>query len=238
MNAAEEPRADDHTFRIALARRILAREGCDTGIAQHVSERSDSGLVWVSPLEFGECCRPEDVAAFDLDGSMSGNDAARAAAYAADYVQLYRRRPDVRAVVHSHSFWAMVLCAQGDEIGMYNSTASLLYGRQVTWTDPIGPGRSRAERLADAIGDREILLMKNHGVVIASPSLERAVVLACVVEQQARLHLEASSRGSTEMTHEHLMSTKDAHERVYVEQSWAAHIRRLRRTDPGFFGGA
>ncbi len=231
----EQVRPDDSAFRVALARRILAREGCDTGIAQHVSERDDAGVVWVSPLEFGECCEPGDVAAFSPDGSITGGDAEQAAAYASDYVELYRRRSDVRAVVHSHSFWAMVLCARGEQIGMYNSTASLLYDRQVTWCDPMDRDRPRGERLADAIGDREILLMKNHGVVIASDSLERATVLACVVEQQAHLHLEASARGATEMTDVHLRATKVPHDRVYVGQSWSAHVRRMRRLDPDFF---
>ncbi len=230
---------DECSFRVAMARRILAREGCDTGIAQHVSERDDAGRIWVSPLEFGECCRPDDVAAFgldsSLDGSLDGVDAERAAGYASDYIELYRRRNDVRAVVHSHSFWAMVLCARGEQIGMYNSTASLLYDRQVTWADPIDPDRSRGQRLADALGDREILLMKHHGVVIASASLERATVLACVVEQQARLHLEASGRGATEMSDDHLRSTKDAHDRAYIGHSRSAHVRRLRALDPGFF---
>ena len=218
-----------------MARRILAREGCDTGIAQHVSERDDAGRIWVSPLEFGECCRPDDVAAFNLDGTLGDDDAERAAGYASDYIELYRRRSDVRAVVHSHSFWAMVLCARGERIGMYNSTASMLYDRQVTWADPIDPDRSRGQRLADALGDREILLMKHHGVVIASASLERAAVLACVVEQQARLHLEASSRGADEMSDDHLRSTKAAHDRAYVGHSWSAHVRRLRELDPDFF---
>lgn len=235
MNAAGEARSGESAFRVALARRILAREGCDTGIAQHVSERDATDTVWVSPLEFGECCRPDDVAPFRLDGSPGEADAARAASYAADYVELYRRRPDVRAVIHSHSFWAMVLCARGEQIGMYNSTATLLYDRQVTWSDPIDRARSRGERLADAIGDREILLMQHHGVVIASASLERATVLACVVEQQARLHLEASARGATEMADEHLRATKAAHDRAYVGLSWSAHVSRLQQTDPEFF---
>lgn len=222
-------------LRVAMARRVLAREGCDTGIAQHVSERDDNDLVWVSPLEFGEICRAEDVAAFALDGSADGSNSRDARRYAADYIELYRRRSDVRAVVHAHSFWVMVLCALGQEIGMYNSTASLLHERQVTWSDQIDPDRTRGERVADALGDREVLLMKNHGVVIASSSIERATVLACVVEQQARLHLEASERGADEMSPAHLRSTKAAHERAYVELSWAAHVRRLRHTDPDLF---
>lgn len=235
MNEPTPALLDECSFRVAMARRILALEGCDTGIAQHVSERDDADRVWVSPLGFGECCRPADVAAFGLAGSLDDARARRAAAYAADYIELYRRRRDVRSVVHSHSFWAMVLCARGEQIGMYNSTASLLYDRQVTWADPIDPQRSRGQRLADAMGDHEILLMKNHGVVIASASLERATVLACVVEQQARLHLEANGRGATEMTDEHLRSTKEAHERVYIGESWSAHVRRLRHIDPDFF---
>lgn len=103
---------DDAALRVAMARRIMARESCDTGIAQHVSERDESDRVWVSPLEFGECRRPENVCAFDLHGVPIDLNAEQAANCTSDYVEIYRRHLNVRAVLHSHSFWAMVLCSR------------------------------------------------------------------------------------------------------------------------------
>ncbi len=231
-------RIDDPRFRVAMARRMLYRSGCDTGIAQHVSERADgSDSFWVTALEHGDITTPGSVARFDFDRTMvePGADHDPPLEFAPDYIEIYQRRPDVRAVVHTHSFWAMVLCAVGEAVGMFNTTASLLAGRQVVWADDLSRERPRGQRVADALGECTVLLMRNHGLVVAAGSLEAATVLATVVEEQAHLHLEAKAHGATEMPEEHLRSTRAAHDRTYVQHTWAANVRRLRVTDPDLF---
>ena len=229
---------DDRRFRVAMARRMLFRHGCDTGIAQHVSERCEGeDAFWVTALEHGDMTTPQSVAKFDFSKMMiePGGDFEPALEYAPDYIEVYENRPDVTAVVHTHSFWAMVLCTLGETIGMFNTTASLLAGKQVAWADDLFDPQPRGKRIAAALGDCSVLLMRNHGLVVAAGSLEAATVLACVVEEQARLHLEASARGGVEMPPEHIRSTFKAHDRTYVQHTWAANVRRLRRTDPDLF---
>ncbi len=228
----------DRRLRVAMARRMLYRNGCDTGIAQHVSERCDGeDAFWVTALEHGDMTTPGSVAKFDFAKRLveGGDDTDPPLEYAPDYVEVYRRRPDVTAVVHTHSFWTMVLCATGSTIGMFNTTASLLHDRQVAWADELFDPMPRGERIAAALGESTILLMRNHGLVVAGRSLEEATVLACVVEEQAHLHLEATARGGTEMPVEHLRAMFKAHDRTYVRQTWAANVRRLRSTDPDLF---
>lgn len=229
---------DDIRFRVAMARRILHRNGCDTGIPQHVSERcADADEFWVTALDHGDTTTPGCVARFDFAKQLlePGDEHSPPLEYAPDYIEIYQRRPDVRAVVHTHSFWAMVLCAVGEPVGMFNTTASLLHERQAVWADDLDRQRPRDVRIADALGDATVLLMRNHGLVVAGQSLEEATVLAGVVEEQAHLHLEASRRGATELPLEHLRSTRTAHDATYVRQTWAADVRRLRRTDPDLF---
>jgi L-fuculose-phosphate aldolase len=231
-------RLDDPRFRVALARRMLFRAGCDTGIPQHVSERApEPGSFWVSALEHGDIATPASVARFGFDKRLldAGGDFDPPLEYAPDYIEIYEARPDVRAVVHTHSFWAMVLCTRGETIGMFNSTATQLAQEQVAWADDVRQPGPRGARIAAALGDKRVLLMRNHGLVVAAESLETAVVLACVVEEQARLHLEATARGGTEMPESQVRPTKRAHEGIYVRQTWAANVRRLRVTDPDLF---
>ncbi|MEO6122341.1 MAG: class II aldolase/adducin family protein [Ilumatobacteraceae bacterium] len=228
----------DRRFRVAMARRMLFRNGCDTGIAQHVSERCDGEeAFWVTALEHGDMTTPRSIAKFDFAKRMleSGEVLDPPLEYAPDYIEVYEDRPDVMAVVHTHSFWTMVLCTLGETIGMFNTTASLLADQQSAWADDLFDPRPRGRRIAEALGDRSILLMRNHGLVVAAGSLEAATVLACVVEEQARLHLEATARGGTEMPPEHIRSTFKAHDRTYVRHTWAANVRRLRVTDPDLF---
>ena len=228
----------DRRFRVAMARRMLFRNGCDTGIAQHVSERCvGEDAFWVTALEHGDMTTPGSIAKFDFAKQMlePGDVLDPPLEYAPDYIEVYENRPDVTAVVHTHSPWAMVLCTLGETIGMYNTTASLLAGRQVAWADDLFDPRPRGRRIAEALGDGSVLFMRNHGLVVAAPTLEAATVLACVVEEQARLHLEATARGGTEMPAEHIRSTFKAHDRTYVRQTWAANVRRLRVTDPDLF---
>jgi L-fuculose-phosphate aldolase len=57
-------------FEIAMSRRILAREGCESAVAGHVSVRSPGeDAFWVSPFEYFDESLPERVikASFDLD---------------------------------------------------------------------------------------------------------------------------------------------------------------------------
>jgi ribulose-5-phosphate 4-epimerase/fuculose-1-phosphate aldolase len=232
-------RVDDTRFRVAMARRMLYRNGCDTGIAQHVSERCrNEAAFWVTALEHGDMTTAGSVAKFDFAKQMiePGDAFDPPLEYAPDYVEIYAARADVMAVVHTHSFWTMVLCSLGSTVGMFNTTASLLHERQVAWADDLFHPDPRGKRIADALGDNTVLLMRNHGLVVAAPTLEAATVLSVVVEEQAHLHLEATARGGAEMPRKHLRSTFKAHDRTYVRQTWAANVRRLRVTDPDLFG--
>ncbi len=231
-------RLTDERFRVAMARRMLFRHGCDTGIAQHVSERCQGeDAFWVTALDHGAIATPGTVAKFDFSQTMlvAGDDTDPPLEFAPDYIEIYEARPDVNAVVHTHSPWTMILCTLGQTIGMYNTTASLLAGRQVAWADDLFDAAPRGKRIARALGDCAALFMANHGLVVAGRSLEEATVLACVVEEQARIHLEAAARGGREMPAEHIRATFKAHDRTYVRHTWAANVRLLRRTDPDLF---
>lgn len=220
-------------LRVAVAGRMLARNGCASGIASHVSWRDADGSCWVAPYGRLDLLEPAAVRRFGLDhwGPDDGGRSGAPSNYGLSYLDFYRARPDVRAVIHVHSANVMAMCTLREEIGFYNDSAVLLVDNQVLVRDS-SPTAGSARHLAQALGDRAVLLIENHGVVVVGTSLAQATVLACLVEAMAGLHLRARTLGGQPCAagrHERL---GPGYEAVYVGTTWAENLGALRRSDP------
>jgi L-fuculose-phosphate aldolase len=86
-----------------------------------------------------------------------------------------------------------------------------------------------------ALGSRRVLLIKNHGAVIASQSLENATIEALVLEQAARYHIEATAIGGTELPEAEVRRGREAYHKYFLPNMWEANLRRLRRSDADLF---
>ncbi len=229
--------ADQVRFDIAMARRILAREGCESAVAGHVSVRAPGeDAFWVSPFEYFDETLPERVikSSFDLRVLDGGWEPSPAIAFHAAF---YRRRPDVNCVIHTHSHHTMVLATTGRELGMYNDMASLFLDEQVVYVeDGVHPPVDGA-RMCDAVGDRHVLIVKNHGAIFLGDSLETTTVEAFTFEKCAHIQVEAEMIGGTPHMRAYVERSKQAYHTYYRPQMWAAAVRRLRRDDPALFAG-
>lgn len=101
---------------------------------------------------------------------------------------IYRARPDVHAIVHTHaphaqafSFLARPLAAQTEELGIF-------VGDDVPIAEyaPSGTGEL-ADNVARALGDRQAVLLARHGLISVGTSLDAAYGVNQIVERQARL---------------------------------------------------
>jgi L-fuculose-phosphate aldolase len=219
-------------FRIAAGRRMLYREGCDSNVSGHVSARADEGdRFWVTGFEYFDETLPENIAQLDFDLNVVQGEHALSPAVNF-HALIYRRRPDVRAIVHLHSHYISVLSSLGVTVGMYNVAAVLFLDEQVTYFDD---GHKPHTDVVDELGDRRVALMKNHGAIIASDSLEHAVIEAMTLEACARYHLECVAAGGTEILHDEVVGGKAMYRKYYLQQMWEANYRRLRTSDPDLF---
>jgi L-fuculose-phosphate aldolase len=223
---------DDIRFRIAAARRILARNGCESRVAGHVSARADGeDAFWVSPFEYFDETLPDHVVkvSFDqelLEGSWEPSPAIRF------HAAIYRARPDVRSVIHTHSHHVSVFVTTGRMIGMYNVVSVLFHDDQALHADDgSGPAVAPA-RIAEHLGDKRVLLIKNHGAIVASQSLERATIEACMLEAAAQYHIEAEAIGGTEFPEAEVVRGREKYHKHFLPLMWDANLRRLRRSDP------
>ena len=223
----------DLPFKIAAARRILHREGCDSSIGGHVSARADDedDAFWVTAFEYFDQTTPERVCKLGFDLAPRVGDLAFSPAVNF-HARIYETRPDVNAIVHLHSHYVTVLSSTGSTVGMYDVSAVLFHDEQATYFDD---GVKSHLEVVDALGDKRVVLMKNHGAIVASDSVEHAAIEALTLEQCARYHLECVAAGGTEILEAEVVAGKQMYRKHYLPQMWDANLARLRTSDPDLF---
>lgn len=240
--------ADDLRFRIAAGRRMLYREGCDSNIGGHLSARAheisgagstdgaggpgDPHSFWVTGFEYLDQTMPHDLVKLDLDLNplVGEHELSPAVNF---HALIYRLRPDVNAICHVHSHHLSVLSSiPGQTVGMYNVLSVLFHDEQVTYADD---GVKAHTDVAHALGAKGVVIMKNHGAIVASDSVENAVIETIALEQAARYHLECVAAGGTEIDEAEVIGGKAMYRRHFLPQMWRANLARLRRSDPDLF---
>jgi len=223
----------DIRFRIAASRRILYREGCDSNVGGHVSARADDhdDAFWVTGFEYFDQTTPDRVClmGFDLQPRVGELRVSPAVNF---HAAIYQRRPDVGAIVHLHSHYVSVLSSTGKTVGMYNVASVLFHDEQATYFDD---GRKSHLAVVDALADKRVVLMKNHGAIVASESLEQATIEAVTLERCARYHLECEAAGGTEILLDEVVAGKAMYRKHFLANMWDANFERLRRSDPDLF---
>jgi L-fuculose-phosphate aldolase len=220
---------------VAAGRRILSREGAGSAAFGLLAARSADSRVLCTPSGPPENVRPEDIIMLGLDsdpGALPG-PVPRAAGVA---LAILRRRPDVAAVVHTHSRALSVLSTVGEPVGMFNEMSTLFFDEQVIAEDDGDRGPAACERLAEALGHRRVLILPGHGMFAAAPTLPDAVIDGIALEKAAAWDLAARGYGGEPIVQRHIDQTKPLYDAYFRRNMWAANLRRLRRDEPDLFG--
>jgi L-ribulose-5-phosphate 4-epimerase len=156
----------------------------------------ETGYVVIKPsgLRY-EFMNPEDMVVLDIDGRVVEGELAPSVD-APTHLVIYRRRPDVRSVVHTHSTFATAWAAAGKSIPVYLTAVADEFGGPI----PLGEyaqigGEEIGEEVVRAIGASPAILIKNHGVFTIGASIEAAVKAAVMVEDVARTTFYALQLG-------------------------------------------
>ena len=226
---------DDLPFLVAASRRILAREGCESRVAGHVSERAHGeDAFWVSPFGYFDETTPDMVVklSFDLERLVGDWEPSPAIEF---HAALYAAREDIGSVVHTHSHWLSKFVTRPIVIGQYNVAAVLFADEQVLFDREDMKNHTMGGGMVRMLGDKRVLLMKNHGAVVASESLQQATIEAMMLEKCAEYHLAAEAIGGTEFPPEEVARGKMRYRQFFLPQMWEANFRRLRKSDPELF---
>jgi L-ribulose-5-phosphate 4-epimerase len=152
---------------------------------------AETGYVVIKPSGVRyETMHPKDLVVVDLAGKVIEGK-MKPSVDTATHLYVYRHRPVVGGIVHTHSPYATSFAALGRPIPVYLTAIADEFGGPIPVGDyaPIGEEAIGAE-IVRAIGDSPAILMKNHGVFTIGPTPEAATKAAVMVEDVAKtVHL-------------------------------------------------
>jgi ribulose-5-phosphate 4-epimerase/fuculose-1-phosphate aldolase len=188
---------------LVIANRILAAEKvCDA--FGHVSMRhpDDLSIFLLSRGRAPELIQASDIMQFTLDGqTISG----KGKPYLERFIHgaIYEARPEVQAIVHSHSYSVVPFSVIGERLRPIMHVCATIGADVPVWdpqdnfgdTDLLVADMDQGRDLARALGPRTSVLMRGHGSTVAGGSLREAVYAAVMLEINAQLQLKAQAFG-------------------------------------------
>ncbi len=201
MSSAQEVIAD-----IVTGNRILAKQGVLDGFG-HVSARhpEDAGTYLLSRSLAPEMVTAEDVMLYDLDSTALNGDTRKPYLERFIHGEIYKARPDVMAVVHSHSPSVIPFAISNIKLRPVYHMSGFLRGETEVWdihqefgcTDMLVRNGAHGAALAKQLGRRGVVLMRGHGFVAAGGSVPEAIYRAIYTELNASLQQRAIGLGGT-----------------------------------------
>lgn len=184
-----ESRGAGARLRADLARvtRELYGRGLVTASGGNLSARGGDSpdRVWITPAgEFKGGLQPASMIGIDLDGEPLTKSGARPSSDFRLHCSIYRRRSDVRAIIHTHAPQATRLALTGTRFLPISVEAAVL--GEIPVVPFLQPGTAAlADAVAEGIGEGSAVLMQNHRLVVVAETLQRAMALTEVVETTA-----------------------------------------------------
>lgn len=153
----------------------------------NVSARDpESGLIAIKPSGVRyEDLTAETMVVVDPDGAIVEGSYAPSSD-TASHLYIYRHRPDVNGVVHTHSRYATAFAAVGRPIPVYLTAHADEFGGEIPCAGFTLIGDDGIGRLVvEGIGTSPAILLKNHGVFTVGPTAKAAVKAAVMTEDVA-----------------------------------------------------
>lgn len=220
----------------ALTCRVLADEDHCFALAGQVTSRADADTFWTVPwspafdaMTVNEVIRVDD----DLNpvvGRAQPNPATRF------HYWVYRARPDVNCIIHTHPPYISALSMLGRPLVISHMDTTPLYDGVAFLADWPGVpvADHEGELIADGLGDKRAILLAHHGMLTTGRTIEEATVLALIIEHAARMQLRAEAVGPIKPVPEHLaIEARDfLLQPSIIQATYRSFADRALRNDP------
>jgi len=184
--------------KIAYSCNILALEGHQDNILGHVSARvPNEDKILIKPSGFGlEEVQPQHAIVCDFEGrKLEGEAGVHIEVFI--HTGIYKVRPDVNCVIHTHPPFATALGSLRQPFRPITYEGSIFASRLplFDFTTALIRTPELGRELANTLKNARGLLMKNHGLTIVGSSVEEATLFAVFLEKAIRVQLVAMAAG-------------------------------------------
>src|ERR1700747_864811 len=187
--------------QLIVAGKVLVAQGQDDFTRGHISFRlpDEPNLFFMKAHSIGlDEITMQNILTIDLEGNVVAGKARR---HREVYIhsEIFKARPDVNCVIHTHPTYSIALSATGRGLKCYSQPGALFYQALGSYTDTINLIRSHAmgAGVARALGNGRAVLLKNHGVVVTGATIAEAVIGALMLENGAMVQLLVEAAGDS-----------------------------------------
>ncbi len=182
---------------VAAVRRLDAlgmNRGSTGNLSHRFAHAGQSGML-ITPTGMGaDDLQPADLVWLGEGGAVHG--AWQPSSEWHFHRAVYRARPDLNAIVHTHSVHASALACLRRGLPAFHYMVAVAGGDSVPLTPYFTFGsEALSDAVADAMRDRDACLMSNHGLVAAGATLARAMKVAQEIESLCEVYLKALAVG-------------------------------------------
>ncbi len=176
----------------------MNRLGINHGKSGNVSARVDDGFL-VTPTGIAyEQLQREQIVAMDHDGRHQG-DILPSSEWRF-HRDIYRARPEVRAIVHTHASYATSLACLARPIPAFHYMVACAGGSDIRCAPYASFGSQQlSDHAVAALAGRRACLLAQHGMIAVGDSLPAALALAVEVEALARMYCQALQIGEPKL---------------------------------------
>jgi HCOMODA/2-hydroxy-3-carboxy-muconic semialdehyde decarboxylase len=215
---------------LALANHILVNQGVLDGFG-HISARHPHkpDRFFIARSMAPALVEAADIVEVDLDGHV--HDAQGRRTYVERFIHsaIYKARPEVMSVIHSHSPAVIPfgvtgarlrpICHMSGFLGAVTPVFEIRHSAGES-TDLLISNQALGEALATTLGKANVALMRGHGSVTVGTSIKQAVFRGIYTESNARLQSEALRLGEiTFLTEEEAQATSDMNDQ-HLDRPW------------------
>ena len=215
---------------LALANHILVNQGVLDGFG-HISVRHPQNpeRFFIARSMAPALVEVADIVEVDLDGNV--HDAQGRRTYVERFIHsaIYKARPDVMSVIHSHSPAVIPfgvtgarlrpICHMSGFLGAVTPVFEIRHSAGES-TDLLISSQALGESLAKTLGKSNVALMRGHGSVTVGTSIKQAVFRGVYTESNARLQSEAMRFGEITFLTEGEAQATSAMNDQHLERPW------------------
>jgi HCOMODA/2-hydroxy-3-carboxy-muconic semialdehyde decarboxylase len=181
---------------LVTACRILDQEGMMDELGHFSVRCPEKNSVLMNGKVSPGQATTDDIILLDLEGNKLEGD-LDAAAESPLHLAVYQRRPDVMAIVHTHSPMVVTLSIAGISLRTVENQGASVIGAEAPVFEEYGLVNTfkLGHGVADALGDHNICVLKSHGNIVVGGSIEEVCVLTMWAEKSARYQYHAMLLG-------------------------------------------
>jgi L-fuculose-phosphate aldolase len=184
--------------------------GLVVGSAGNVSRRIDvePSLIAVTPTSIPyDRLVEEEIAIVELATGSSIGSGPRPSGELPLHLEVYRARPEVQAIVHTHAPFVTTLSVLHKSLPPLIDEMMMYFGGTIEVTEYAFTGTTQIGRnVIAALGDRTGVILANHGNVCVGRTLDQALHVAITMESTARVYVQAMQTGTPIPLPEHAVA--------------------------------